>query len=158
MLLKLWSIKHENKCLSQETDTPLLNLKEREKRMRERRINHNAHILLTATEFEEMWRSEMFLKWFYENAQVRAFNKTWATRSWSLGCHNYFVIFATSQCFHLVCRMGLSAVYWHFGFSVVFFSPFSCSVNPNRKGVSSGQFRTEDIEVRGWSQKLDAPS
>lgn len=52
--------------------------------------------------------------------------------------------------------MGSSAVCWHFGFSVVFFSPFSCSVNRNRKGESSGQFRTEDVEEMGQGMKPEA--
>lgn len=80
------------------------------------------------------------------NPQVRVVSKTWATRSCWFGCCNYFVIFATSQGFHLVCRMGLRAVW---GFVVLFgigFFPFSCSANPDSKGERSEQFRTKDVE------------
>lgn len=57
------------------------------------------------------------------NPQDRVSSKTWTTRSCWFRCCNYFVIFATGQGFHLVCRMHWRAVCW--GFRL--FCLFACS-------------------------------
>lgn len=70
------------------------------------------YMLLTAAELKETWGSVVFQ---IRNPQDRVSSKTWATRSCWFGCCNYFVIFATSQGFPLLCRMCLRVVCWGFG-------------------------------------------
>lgn len=60
-----------------------------------------------------IWNISMRRPW------VRVFRKICATRS----CCSYFLIFASSQSFHLVCMIGLKVVCWDFGgFCLGFFS------------------------------------
>lgn len=88
------------------------------------------------------------LKCLQENSQVRIFSKTSATISQWLACSN-FVLFATSQSFHLICRLG-----WDSGFSFAFFLS-SSFVNLDRMIQSSCQFRDKDIEELGQEIKSE---
>lgn len=79
--------------------------------------------------------------------QVRVFSKTCIARSCWFGCWSYFLIFASSQSFHLVCTMGLKVVCWDFwGFFCLGFFSFSCNVNPDSTGERSEQLSAKDLE------------
>lgn len=104
-LLKLWCIKCEEECHRKYTCRIFKN------EQNKIRMSHVVHVINSS----KLAKSNEDLKCFYENPQVRVFSKTSAIISWWLECSNS-VLFATSQSFHLACRMG-----WDSGFSFAFF-------------------------------------